>query len=194
MKYVVFALLSFAAYSGYCFLPAYTIESQFENLVSGMLEDGSHRLTDKAIRDKTLQAARSDDVPLEKDDIEIWRDEGEGERTIHVELALPVTISYLGSEREMVRPLHVSRTYAVDEAAEARRVAEHEERRRATREQRRVSRENAAEYFGKIKEKCVEGTSNDFVVTHVMITGRKGGVKTVDCSTAHRLSKEFGGR
>jgi hypothetical protein len=194
MKLIVAALISFALYSGYCFLPVYTTESQFEHLVSAMLADGNPKLTDKSIRNKTLEAARSDSIPLENDDIEIWREQAEGERTIHVEFALPVTISYLGSERTLVRQLHLFQTYEVDEAAEARLVAQREEERRMNRERRQRGREHAADYYGQIQEECEKGTSRDFVVTHVMVTGPKGRIKTVDCPTAHRLSKKFGDR
>jgi hypothetical protein len=194
MKLIVAALISFALYSGYCFLPVYTTESQFEQLVSNMLADGNPKLTDKSIRNKTLGAAQSDSIPLEKDDIEIWRDQADGERTIHVEFALPVTISYLGSERTLVRQLHLSQTYEVDEAAEARLVAQKEEQRREKRERGQRDRARAADYYGQIQDECEKGTSKDFVVTHVMVPGANGKIKTVDCPTANRLSKKFGDR
>ncbi|UCE87110.1 MAG: hypothetical protein JSU66_05090 [Deltaproteobacteria bacterium] len=194
MKLIVAAAISFALYSGYCFLPAYTTQSQFEHLVSALLADGTHKLTDKSIRNKTLEAARSDALPLEKDDIEIWREQVDGERTIHVEFALPVTISYLGSERTLVRNLHLSHTYEVDEAAEARLVAQRDEERRMARERKREGRARAADYYGRIKDECEKGTSRDFVVTHVMVTGANGKIKTVDCPTAYRRSEEFGDR
>ena len=194
MKLIVSALIAFALYSGYCFLPVYTTQSQFEHLVSNMLEDATHKLSNKSIRNKTLGAASSDSIPLEKDDIEIWREQGDGEHTIHVEFSLPITITYLGSERTLVRHLHLFQTYEVDEAAEARLVAQKEEQRRETRERRHRDRARAADYYGQIKEKCAEGTSRDFVVTHVMITGANGKIKTVDCPTAHRLSKKLADR
>ena len=194
MKFIVCALICFGLYSGYCFMPAYTVQSQFENLIAHALETGTHKLKAKAIRDKTLQAARSESIELEKDDIEIHREPGEGERTIHVAFQLPVTISYLGSERTLLRSVHVSRTYPVDEAAEARLVAQQENRRRTAKEEKRRGRAEAADYYGRISDKCAESTSREFTATGVLITGAKGGIKTVKCSDARRLSKKFGDR
>ncbi len=193
-KLIVFALLGFGLYSAYCFLPVFTTQSQFEHLIAAILEGAGHNLPDRAVRDKTLRAARAESMPLTENDIVITREKSHGERIIHVEMHFPVTVSYLGSERILHRTLHVSQSYKVDEAALAQRVAQEEERRRTQERKQRASEAQAADYYGQIKEKCAEGTSADFVVTHVMVTMSDGSFQTVACDTAHRIAQQLENR
>ncbi len=189
-KLLVWAVIAFASYSSCSFLPAWMKQTQLEGAVASVLENGKHTLPDGTIRAKAVSAATSVSIPLAEEDVEIFREQREGERIVHVEFEYPVIVSYLGSQRELVRQVQVAHSFEVDEAAEARREKQEQERQRTRAESRRRDKAAMNEYKSRIVEKCRSATKGDFVASHVSITYPGGHSEIVDCSTAYRWERE----
>lgn len=181
LKLCVWLLIGFGLYTGYRLLPAYVTQSQLESAVANVLKHGSHSLTDEAIRTKALRAAESESVPLQANEIQIRRERRNGERTIHVEFQVPITVSYLGSERKLSRRVHVSRSYEVDEAALTRQAAQVRESRRLALDNNRKAKDAQDDFYRRIKKECQKST-RDFIVTHVTVTGPDGTPRVYGCS------------
>jgi len=184
-KLIVWSLIGFALYTGYSYFPAYLQHSQLEGAVQNVLKHGSHKLKDETIVTKALTAASSMEIPLEAKDILIRREQSDGERTLHVEFAFPVEISYLGA-RTVIRQAHAVQSYEVDEAAEARHAAQRERKAERRAEQRQERGERVADYQQRIKEECGKNT-RDVYVSHVSVHNEDGSVRQiVDCDQAAR--------
>ena len=151
-----------------------------------MLNHGNHNLSDQTLRSKALLASESMSVPLSEEEIRVRRERGEGERTIHVEFEFPVTVSYLGSERTVMRQVHAAKTFRVNEADEARILADRKEERRRNEEIQAEQRADHAEYIRLVKAECTKGNTRDVYTTHVSITHTTGETQLVDCSTVAR--------
>ncbi len=186
VKLIVWILIGFALCSGYSFFPAYLAHSQLEGAVQNVLNHGNHYLSDQTLRSKALLASESMSVPLSEEEIRVRRERGEGERTIHVEFEFPVTVSYLGSERTMMRKVHAAKTFHVNEAEETRIVAERKEERRRSEQINAEQRAGHAEYVRLVKAECAKGNTRDFYTTSVLITYSNGKTETASCSNAAR--------
>jgi hypothetical protein len=68
-----------------------------------VLEQGSHKVPDATLRTKAHTAATSLEVPLEEGQILVSREQRQGERIVRVEFEVPLTWSFLGSERTSQR-------------------------------------------------------------------------------------------
>ncbi len=183
---IVWILIGFGLYSGYSFSPAYMAHSRLEGAVQNVLDHGNHNLPDRVLRSKALVASESMSVTLSEEEIRVRRERGEGERTIHVEFEFPVTVSYLGSERTVMRQVHAEKTFHVNEAEETRIVAERKEERRRSEQINAEQRAGHAEYVRLVKAECAKGNTRDFYTTSVLITYSNGKIETVSCGKAAR--------
>ncbi len=183
---IVWILIGFGLYSAYSFFPAYMAHSRLEGAVQNVLDHGTHNLPDQALRSKALVALESMSVTLSEEEIRVRRERGEGERTIHVEFEFPVTVSYLGSERTMMRQVHAAKTFHVNEADEARILADRKEERHRNQEIEAERKADHAEYIRLVKAECTKGNTRDVYTTHVQITHTTGEIQMVDCSTVAR--------
>jgi hypothetical protein len=184
VKLLVWALLGFGVYAAYSYSPAYLTHSQVEGAVQNVLEHGNHKLKDETILAKALTAAESVEFSLSEDEIEISREQHEGERIIHVEFDIPVAVSFLG-QRTVIRHVHARQVYQVDEAAEARFAARQQQKARHKAKRRAQTRERVADYQQSIKDECAKHSKGDFVATHVTVTHGDGSMRTIECSTAY---------
>lgn len=192
-KLCIFVLIGFGLYSGCSFLPAYTTQRQLGAAVEGVLDQATHIATDDAVRRKVARAASSAEIELEEEAIRIHRERSDGERNVRIEFEYPVQISYLGSERQLRRTLRVSRTFAVDEAAEARRIAQAEENVRLMTEQNERSRASVEDYYRHWSEECANRSTADFQVTHFQVTREDGSYDLIDCDTVRHGLREVAG-
>ena len=186
VKLIVWVLIGFGLYSGHSFFPATMAHSQLEGAVQNVLKHGNHNLSDAVLRAKALVASESMSVSLSEEEIRVRRESGEGERTIHVEFEFPVTVSYLGSERTVMRRVHAVETFEVNEAEEARIVAERKEERRRNEASHAKTRAGHAEYVRLVKNECTKGNTSDVYTTHVQITHPSGEQQIVDCGAVAR--------
>jgi hypothetical protein len=182
-KLVVWGVIGFVAYSGYAYLGVSMTHRQIEGAVENVFEHGSHNVPDATLRSKAHAAATSLEIPLEEDQILVSRDRRHGERIVRVQFEYPLTWSYLGSERTTYRRVDVSRSYAVDEVAEARIASAQEASRRQDEDYRRQSAAARGEYRRRLNEECTKGNTRDVYTTHVRVTDQNTGHShIVDCS------------
>jgi hypothetical protein len=148
----VYVLILFAAYTGYKLLGVQLSKGRVERVVQTALSDISHDASDRGIQMRIVRGAKASSVSLEEGDIVVGREKLPGERIIHVDIAYPVTFSYLGGDRTIDTDVHVTQVIQVDEAAEARRA---EARRR---EQEAIDAKVAAagEHVGRLKDALSE--------------------------------------
>ena len=186
VKLIVWVLIGFGAYSAYSFFPATMARSQLEGAVQNVLDHGNHNLADAAILNKALRAAASMKIPLTEDDIRIRHERADGERTLHVEFEFPFGVSYLGSERSVMRQVHAEKTFKVNEAEEARLLAQHEEQMRQNEEGEWRHQLAKADYVSNLKEECTKANSKDFYTTHLSVTHGNDETQLIDCSAIAR--------
>jgi hypothetical protein len=134
---VVWGVLGFAAYTGFSYFGVSMTHRQLEGAIENVLEQGSHKVPDATLRTKAHTAATSLEVPLEEGQILVSRERRQGERIVRVEFEVPLTWSFLGSERTSHRRVDVARSYEVDEAAEAMIASAEQAHRRHNDEYRR---------------------------------------------------------
>jgi len=182
---LVGAGLAFAVYAGWCFSPAWVKHSQLEGSVQRVLEHARDaKLPDRTLVQKALVAAEGVEVPLEAEEISVRREARPGERTIHVEFAVPVEVEFLGSRRTVVRRVAAQRTFAVDEAEWAREERRRAEEREAVAERQRRNREGKLAFKERLQDEC--RSESALVTTHVMVTHPSGERQMIDCSSLDR--------
>ncbi len=123
MKYVVWALILFAGYSGWKLFPIAMTKSSVARSVErelGGIHDG---LSDEVLRKRIIRSANVASVKLDPEKIWIERERRTGERIFRIDIEVPITYDYLGSERTSISMVHIDQAVPVDEAAELRRVA-----------------------------------------------------------------------
>ena len=174
--------IGFGLYSAHSFFPVYMAQSQLEGAIQNVLDHGTHNLSDGVLRSKALVALKSMSVPVSEEEIRIRRESGEGERTIHVEFDLPVTVTYLGSERELTWQVHAVRSFKVNEAAEARLIAKQKEERRHNEAISAREKSDHLAYVRRAQDKCNKGNNTG----HLYITHTSGETQIVDCSNVTR--------
>ncbi len=176
--------LGFALHSAYCFVPVYLSHARVEGTVSNILKYGDHTLADSFLRDRAQKASASVSHELADDQIAVRYERAPGERTIHVEFDLPITVSYLGADRTITRRVHAERTWPVNEAEQARIVAKREDQRVEEEKARRKQRRQFAEYKSRIQAECTQHNSRTAYVTHLSVTQDDGNTQIIPCSTA----------
>ena len=177
MKYVVWIVIAFAGYTGWTFMGGSSRRSDIAHTVEGVLEGIPHYTEDNVIKTRIVRNGKVNSLGLTQEEISISREQREGERIIHVAVAHPVTVSYLGSERTVGGDIEVTHVIQVDEAAEARRVdrierAEDDKRRWRAKADRFMSKvrdawQECEGKFGKGNcemQKAPEGTRDGEVV------------------------------
>ena len=112
-------MILFAVYTGYKFMSVPFSKGRVERVVVTALDGIAHRASNDGIR----------------------------KRIIHIDIAYPVTVRYLGGDRTIETDVHVTKVIEVDEAAEARRAAA--ERREQADIDAKVAA--AAEHVGRLK-------------------------------------------
>ena len=103
-------------------------------------------------------------VSLEMGDIQVGREKLPGERIIHIDIAYPVTVRYLGGDRTIETDVHVTHVIEVDEAAEARR-ADAERRERAEIDAKLAA---AGEHVGRLKSALRDSPASTVTALRVM--------------------------
>jgi len=181
-KLIGCVVVCFALYSGCAYFPAYMKQQQLEGAIQNVLDHGNHKLQDDVIQNKAMFAVESMELPLTSDMIQVRRERSEGVREIHVEFEMPVTVSYLGSDRVVTRQVHVEKAYEVDETTEARLVAQREEKRRRDAESERILQADRQAHMKSMKDACTKGNSRDVYTTHVWVTHPDGEQQIVDCA------------
>ena len=88
-----------------------------------MIDGNKHRQTDEYLKHNIARAAVAAAIELDKQAIEITRDDRPGERIFHVAIHHPITVNYLGAERTFADVVHVSHTVKVNESTESRYTA-----------------------------------------------------------------------
>ncbi len=121
---LVMVLVLFGAYTGYKFLPAFTAQSQIERAVESVIDGKKHRQTDDYLKHNIARAAAVASIDLDKQAIEITREDRPGQRIFHVAIHHPLTVSYLGAERTFTDVVRVTHVVNVDESTEARYAAQ----------------------------------------------------------------------
>jgi hypothetical protein len=180
---VVWGVLGFAAYTGFSYFGVSMTHRQLEGAIENVLEQGSHKVPDATLRTKAHTAATSLEVPLEEGQILVSRERRQGERIVRVEFEVPLTWSFLGSERTSHRRVDVARSYEVDEAAEAMIASAEQAHRRHNDEYRRQTAEARSDYKRRLKDECTKGNTRDVYTTHVRVTDESTGQShMVDCS------------
>ena len=179
---LVLGILGFAAYTGFSYFGVSMAHRQIEGAIENVLEQGTHKVPDATIRSKAHRAATSLDVPLEEGQILVSREQRQGERIVRVEFEVPLTWSFLGAERTSHRRVDVSRSYEVDEAAEAMIASAEAAHRRHNEEHRRRTAEARDDYRRRLEKEC-----GGKYVSHVRVTDQDTGHShMVDCrSIAH---------
>ncbi len=181
-KTVLMAGLGFAVYAAWCHLPALTKQWQLEGSIQNVLKHAkSHETLDRTIIEKALYGVHELDLPVGPEDIVIRRESREGERSIHVEIDLPIEITFLGSKKTLMRRVVASRRFVVDEALLAQREAERTSKKQTRRDQKkRQIAENLA-FKERVERAC--GAHADIVTTQVIVTLTNGQRQFVDCDT-----------
>ncbi len=182
MALITWVGIGFGIYSAHSFFPAYMAQSQLEGAVQNVLDHGTHNLSDELLRSKALVALKSMSIPVTEAEIRVRRESGEGERTIHVEFEFPVTVTYLGSERNLTRRIHAVRSFKVNEAAEARLIANQKEERRRNEEVSAREKADHLAYVRRAQDECNKGNAGG----HLYITHTSGETQIVDCSNVTR--------
>ncbi len=120
---LILVLVLFGAYTGYKFLPAFNAKSRIVRAVESVI-DGKHRQTDDYLKHNIARAAATASIDLDKQAIEITRENRPGERIFHLAIHHPLTVSYLGAERTFTDVVRVTHVVNVNESAEARYTAQ----------------------------------------------------------------------
>ncbi len=123
MKYVVWALILFAGYSGWKLLPIAMTKGAVARAVESELGGINDGMSNEQLRKRIIRSANVASVKLDPEKIWIERERHTGERIFRIDIEVPITYDYLGSERTSISMVHVDQAVPVDEAAEARRVA-----------------------------------------------------------------------
>jgi hypothetical protein len=135
LKPLVYVVILFAVYTGYKFMSVPFSKGRVERVVV----DG--------IRKRIIRRAEASSVSLAPGDIQVGREKLPGERVIHIDIAYPVTVRYLGGDRTIETDVHVTKVIEVDEAAEARRA----DAERRERHEINAKVAAAAEHVGRLK-------------------------------------------
>jgi hypothetical protein len=147
LKPLVYVVILFAVYTGYKFMSVPFSKGRVERVVVTALDGIAHRASDDGIRKRIIRRAEASSVSLAPGDIQVGREKLPGERVIHIDIAYPVTVRYLGGDRTIETDVHVTKVIEVDEAAEARR-ADAERRERAEIDAKVAA---AGEHVGRLK-------------------------------------------
>jgi hypothetical protein len=123
VKYVLLILVLFGAYSGYRFMPVMMAKGSVAHAVKNELVDITDSMTDDQIRKRIMRRASAHSLSLEEDKIWISRERRNDLRFYQIDVEVPITISYLGSERTIRTAVHVDESVPVDTFAEARQQA-----------------------------------------------------------------------
>ncbi len=182
MKKIVWLAIAFAFYAGWCHFPAYMKHNQLEGSIqSGLDHAESQVILDSAIIQKTLKTARDLEIPIEEGDIYIRHESRTGERSIHVEFAMPIEIEFLGKKKTVVRQVAASRTFAVDEVQLAQQAQQRTRFDRAQEEQTKRLRAETAAYKARLDEEC--SSKGDLITTHLVVTRADGRQQFIDCGS-----------
>jgi hypothetical protein len=152
LKAIVWILIVLGAYSGYKFAGFHFAKGRVERVVEKALDQVRHDTPDDGVRHRIIRQASASSISLELGDIQVGRESHPGERVIHVDVAYPIKVSYLGSDRTVKTGVHVSRSIQVDEAALARKEAA----RRRENEVNDAKRAAAGEHVGRLKDALSE--------------------------------------
>jgi hypothetical protein len=152
IKHLVIILLVFGAYTGYKFLPVELTKSKIEHGIVKAFEQINHRSTDEQIQANVARFVKTAGVTLEREAVQVGREQSQGQRVIHVDIYHPITVNYLGSERTVNKHIHQMKVIHVNEAAEAA----YAEQIRRQEEQRQRDNEAEREYAGRFQEMWAE--------------------------------------
>jgi hypothetical protein len=145
VKFVVWGVLLFGLYAGHAFMPVACAKSQVERAAETALEDISHDASDAAIRRSVAKRMQVASFPVDEETVLVHRESRPGERIVHVALAHPTSVNFLGSERVIVSEIEKTRVFQVDEATLARREKATRDRREAIERDRAMWEEAYAE-------------------------------------------------
>lgn len=185
MKVVVWFAAILGLYTGWCWAPAYFTPSQLESGVENVLEHLNHASADSAILDRTWKTVDSKGLYVAPENIRLRREQRPGERIVEVEFEIPVSVDWLGTKRTLGRPVLARHVYEVDEAAEARRLADLEAQQAHDREQNRRAMRRLREYQAQVRRECAKG-SDQFYTESVLVTFSDGSSETVNCAVIDR--------
>ena len=180
MKLILWGAVIFGLYTAWCWMPAYMTPSQLESGIENILSHLDHTSPDSAIVDRSWKAADSKDIYVPRGEIRLSREQRPGERVVNVDFEIPVTVSWLGSDKKLTRPVHVTHVFEVNEAAESQRLADIEEREARDREQNRIAMRHMNDYKDRVRRECAKGNEH-FYTSSVQVTFSDGQQQMVDC-------------
>jgi hypothetical protein len=184
VKLIIWGALIFGLYTGWCWLPAQRMPSHLESGITSILGALNHTSPDSAIRQRTWTAIDSKGLYVAPKDIQVTRSQRPGERVVDVRFEIPVKIDWLGSERTLIRPVHINHSWAVNEGAESQRLAQIEDSKRFEAEQNRIATRHLKDYQSRVKRECAKGNTKHMRTTGVFVTFSDGTHQNVDCSQA----------
>ena len=127
VKLLVWVILFFAVYGGYKLMGVSSVEGNIERAVDEMFGKVDHATNHDAIKHIIIRRVAVASIELDPENIRVETERRPGEFRVDVEVAHPVSISFLGSERVLTADVHATQVIPVDEAALARQ-AEHQQR------------------------------------------------------------------
>ncbi len=131
VKLLVWFVVFFAAYSAYKMIGVSAVESNIERAVDEIVGKVKIDTSHDSIKHNIIRRVAVASIELDPESIRVVTERRTGELLVEVEVAHPVTIQFLGSDKVLTADVRVTRTIPVDEVALARqekrkeRVAEH---------------------------------------------------------------------
>ena len=127
VKLLVWVVVFFGAYSAFKLMGVNSVETTIERAVDEMLGKVKLDTSHDAIKHLIIRRVAVASIDLDPESIQVETERRTGELRVEVEVAHPVTISFLGSERVLTADVHVTGAIPIDEAALARQ-AKHKRR------------------------------------------------------------------
>lgn len=119
MKFIVWGLILFGAYSAWAYLPVWSTKNTISRAATNAAADIKDSMSPEVAALQVVRRAKVSSLDLSEAPIEVTWERAKNERIVHVSVQYPVTISYLGSERVVDTDVYVTESVWVDEAAEA---------------------------------------------------------------------------
>jgi hypothetical protein len=163
VKLLVWIVIFFGAYSAYKFMGVQSVESNIERAVEEMFGKVSHDTSHDLIKHAIIRRVAVASIELDPESIRVETQRRTGERLVEVEVAHPVTISFLGSEQVLTANVHATRSIRVDEVALARQEA-HQQRVDEHWDEVRDAMDDCREKWGRGNCQLSEVPSADFEV------------------------------
>ncbi len=163
VKLLVWIVVFFGAYGAYKVMGVHSVEKTIERAVVEICGKVDHNTTHKWIKHNIVRTVNVASISLDPENIRVKTERRPGERLVEVEVAHPVTVSLLGSERVFTASVKASQVVPINEALVARE-AEHKRQAEAYIEEVREALDDCREKYGRGNCNLTETPSTEFGV------------------------------